>query len=80
MKAKDKYHIYSFPYKFEHFLHLNSSFPGGMFHNVRYLLMINARLFEHQLVQIISESFPFLDCLYIDIMINGKKTRNIHLN
>jgi len=36
MKAEDKCHIYSYSYEFEHFLHLNSSFSGGIFHNVRY--------------------------------------------
>ncbi|CAF3842973.1 unnamed protein product [Rotaria magnacalcarata] len=58
-------HIYSFPYEFEYFHDLNISFPGGMFHNVRNLMMVDTRPFEHKLFKLISQDFPFLQHLYI---------------
>ncbi|CAF1401937.1 unnamed protein product, partial [Rotaria sp. Silwood1] len=58
-------HIYSLPYQFENFLHLNNSFRGGMFNKVRYLSMTDDRPFEHELFKIISQDFPFLEKLSI---------------
>ncbi|CAF1295842.1 unnamed protein product [Rotaria sordida] len=64
-KAVVKSHIYSLPYQFESFLHLNNSFQGGMFVKVRCLTMTDTRPFEHQLFKIISDDFPFLKELNI---------------
>jgi hypothetical protein len=47
-------HVYSLPYQFEYFLHLNNSFQGGMFDKVQYLLMTDGRPFEHNLFKLIS--------------------------
>jgi len=58
-------HVYSFPYEFYHFLHLNCHFPGGMFDKVRCLIMSDADPFEHELFEIVSHSFPFLQTLII---------------
>jgi hypothetical protein len=65
MKTEGKCHIYTFPYEFEYFYHLDNSFQRGMFHKVRYLTMYDRIAFEHKLFQIISEEFPFLEFLYI---------------
>ncbi|CAF1374316.1 unnamed protein product [Rotaria sordida] len=66
VKAVVKSHIYSLPYQFEHFLHLNNSFQGGMFVKVRCLTMTDTSPFEHQLFKIISDDFPFLKELNIN--------------
>ncbi|CAF1288101.1 unnamed protein product [Adineta steineri] len=63
VKAISRSHIYSRPYEFESFLHLNNSFQGGMFVNVQYLTMIDSYPFEHQFFKTISDSFPFLKSL-----------------
>ena len=60
VKAVEKCHIYSIPYQFETFLHLNNSFQGGMFIKVRCLTMTDTYPFEHKLFKIISDDFPFL--------------------
>ncbi|CAF4967901.1 unnamed protein product [Rotaria sp. Silwood1] len=65
VKAVVKSHIYSLPYQFERFLHLNNSFQGGMFIKVRCLTMTDTSPFEHQLFKIISDDFPFLKELNI---------------
>ncbi|CAF3609003.1 unnamed protein product [Rotaria sp. Silwood1] len=64
-KDEGRCHIYSLPYQFENFLHLNNSFQGGMFNKVRYLTMTDGRPFEHELFKIISQDFPFLKTLSI---------------
>ncbi|CAF1515223.1 unnamed protein product [Adineta steineri] len=64
-KAVIKSHIYSLPYQFESFLHLNNSFQGGMFVNVRYLTMTDSFPFEHEFFKTISDCFPFLKSLTI---------------
>ncbi|CAF3418700.1 unnamed protein product [Rotaria socialis] len=66
VKAVVKSHIYSLPYQFERFLHLNNSFQGGMFIKVRCLTMTDTYPFEHQLFKIISDDFPFLKELNIN--------------
>jgi hypothetical protein len=58
-------HIYSLPYDFEYFHHLNDSFQGGMFDKVRQLTMNDMHPIEHKLFQLISQDFPFLEVLYI---------------
>jgi hypothetical protein len=57
--------IYSLPYDFEFFFDLDNSFQGGVFHKVRQLKMNDKIYFEHELFQIISQDFPFLEYLYI---------------
>lgn len=58
-------HIYSLPYEFDHFLHLNSHFPGGMFDKVRCVIMSDGNPFEHELFQVVSRSFPCLQTLTV---------------
>jgi hypothetical protein len=54
-------HVYSLPYQFDGFLHLNNSFQGGMFYNVRCLVMNDeTRPFEHNFFKLISQNFDFL--------------------
>ncbi|CAF1414285.1 unnamed protein product [Adineta steineri] len=53
---------YSLPYDFECF-HLNNSFQGGTFHEVRHLIMIERGPFQDKLFQYISRDFPFLEIL-----------------
>ncbi|CAF1190786.1 unnamed protein product [Adineta steineri] len=64
-KAVVKSHIYSLPYQFESFLHLNNSFQGGMFVNVRHLTMTDSFPFEHEFFKTISDCFPFIKNLTI---------------
>jgi hypothetical protein len=65
MGTEGRCHVYSLPYEFEYFIDLDLGFPGGMFHKVRYLLMIDKRPFEHDFFEFISHEFPFLEHLYI---------------
>ncbi|CAF1236036.1 unnamed protein product [Adineta ricciae] len=58
-------HVYSLPYEFEDFIHLNNSFPGGMFNKVVRLKMLDAFPFEHTLFKTVSDSFPQLKHLII---------------
>ncbi|CAF1551612.1 unnamed protein product, partial [Rotaria sordida] len=60
-----KCHIYSLPYEFEYLPDVNNSFPGGMFHTVRCLTIINGHCFEPKFFQVISQDLPFLEMLYI---------------
>ena len=66
-------HVYSLPYQFREFLYLNNCFQGGKFDKVRLLSMSDQRPFEHQLFQIISKDFPFLQTLIIH---NNKRPNN----
>ncbi|CAF2141461.1 unnamed protein product, partial [Rotaria magnacalcarata] len=75
-ETKGECHIYSFSYEFEYFHDLNISFPGGMFHKVRNLMMVDTRPFEHKLFKLISQDFLFLELYtYIYTMV-CKKTWN----
>ncbi|CAF0993004.1 unnamed protein product [Rotaria sordida] len=75
-----EYHIYTLPYQFENFLHLNNSFQGGMFHNVRCLTMKNdTHHFEHQLLKVISQDFPFLKELIIKNVLPQQKQHSSSL-
>jgi hypothetical protein len=58
-------HVYSLPYQFQYFLHLNNSFQGDMFDTVQYLTMEDALPFEHYLFKLISQCFPRLKGLCI---------------
>jgi hypothetical protein len=58
-------HIYSLPYQFEYFLHLNNSFQGDMFDTVQCLTMTDGRPFEHNLFKLISQCFPLLKKLNV---------------
>jgi hypothetical protein len=64
MNTEGKCHFYSLPYEFEYF-HIEYCFQGGMFHKVRYLNIDDTIPFEHELFQLISQEFPFLEFLYI---------------
>jgi hypothetical protein len=58
-------HVYSLPYQFEYFLHLNNSFQGDMFDTVQYLTMTDGHPFEHNLFELISQCFPLLEELHV---------------
>ncbi|CAF4096539.1 unnamed protein product [Rotaria sp. Silwood2] len=64
-EGEGRCHVYSLPYQFETFLHLNNSFQGGMFNKVRHVTMTDDRPFEHKFFKIISQDFPFLTTLSI---------------
>ena len=68
-------HVYSLPYYFHEFLYMSSCFRGGKFDKVRLLSMYDIRPFEHDLFQIISQDFPFLQQLSI---YNEKAQKNKH--
>ncbi|CAF1147435.1 unnamed protein product [Rotaria sp. Silwood1] len=53
-------HVYSLPYQFEYFFHLNNSFQGDIFDTVQCLAMTDGRPFEHNLFKLISQCFPLL--------------------
>ena len=58
-------HVYSLPYQFEYFLDLNNSFQGNIFDTVQCLTMLDARPFEHDLFQLVSQCFPRLKELHV---------------
>ncbi|CAF1357858.1 unnamed protein product [Adineta steineri] len=62
---ESKCHIYSLPYQFEYLLEINNSFPGGMFHTVRYLVIKDIFPLKHKFLQIISHDIPFIEILHI---------------
>jgi hypothetical protein len=62
---KSKCHIYSLPYQFEYLLEITNSFPGGMFHTVRYLVISDIFPFEYKFFQLISHDIPFIEILHI---------------
>jgi hypothetical protein len=64
VNTEGRCHIYSLPYEFEYF-NVDNSFQGGMFDKVRYLTMDDTIPFEHKFFQLISQHFPFLECLSI---------------
>ncbi|CAF4042360.1 unnamed protein product [Rotaria sp. Silwood2] len=64
-EGEGRCHVYSLPYQFESFLHLNNSFQGGTFNKVWYLTMTDDRPFEHEFFKIMSQNFPFLKTLSI---------------
>ncbi len=66
-------HVYSLPYQFQYFLHLNNSFQGHMFDTVRCLTMTDGRPFEHNLFILISQCFPLLKELCV---INYQRQKN----
>ncbi|CAF3228767.1 unnamed protein product [Rotaria sp. Silwood2] len=65
-KIEGSCHVYSLPFQFEYFLHLNNCFQGGMFDKVLYLFMTGVDSFEHELFKIVSQDFPLLRHLYIE--------------
>jgi hypothetical protein len=67
------FHVYSLPYQFEYFLHLNNSFQGDMFDKVQCLIMTDGRPFEHDLFKLISQCFPLLKELHV---VNFKPQKN----
>ncbi|CAF4786337.1 unnamed protein product, partial [Rotaria sp. Silwood2] len=66
-------HVYSLPYQFDSFLHLNSCFQGGMFDKVRSLAMTDQHPFEHELFKKISRDFPYLQKL---VVLNSTPQKN----
>ncbi|CAF2140517.1 unnamed protein product, partial [Rotaria magnacalcarata] len=58
-------HVYSLPYRFDIFINLNNFFTGGMFNKVRCLFMNDTSSFEHELFALVSQTFPYLEKLYV---------------
>ena len=61
-----RHHIYSMPYEFETFYYVSNTFRGGIFNNVRRLIMIDSHSFEYHFFKVISQQFPFLTGLYVE--------------
>ena len=57
-------HMYSVPYDFEYF-DLIVSFQGGIFAKVRHLTMHSIAPFKERFLQLISQSFPFVEYLSV---------------
>jgi hypothetical protein len=70
---KSKCHIYSLPYQFEYLLEINNSFPGGIFHTVRCLVISDIFPFEYKFFQLISHDIPFIEILHIQ---NGQPQKD----
>ena len=66
-------HIYSLPYHFKRFDYMTSAFQGGKFDQVRLLIMLDRRPFEHRLFQIIARDFPVLEIL----LVNNHKAQHV---
>ncbi|CAF3203245.1 unnamed protein product, partial [Rotaria sp. Silwood2] len=60
VNCEGRCHIYSLPYQFDKFHHLNNSFQGRIFEKVEWVIMTDTRPFEHEFFKNISKSFPFL--------------------
>lgn len=58
-------HVYSLPYQFDIFINLNNVFTGGIFNKVRCLFMNDTSPFEHELFALVSQTFPYLEKLYL---------------
>lgn len=59
-------HIYSIPYQFGNFFDVNCHFQGGIFNQVRCVIMADREHpFQQEFFQVISNSFPFLQTLII---------------
>jgi hypothetical protein len=71
-----KLHVYSLPYQFQYFLHLNNTFQGDMFDTVQYLTMEDALPFEHYFFKLISQCFPRLKELSVANYQAQKKTKD----
>ncbi|CAF4100424.1 unnamed protein product [Rotaria sordida] len=74
-------HVYSLPFNMKHIRYITHSFPGGMFMNVRILLMcdIDNNSFEHDFFARISRSFPLLSNLTIANTTPQNKNRSQQL-
>jgi hypothetical protein len=57
--------IYTLPYQFTYYFYLSHSFQNGNFEKVQTLSMADLHPFEHELFQIISQSFSRLKNLHI---------------
>jgi len=64
-EGESKCRIYSLPYQFDAYFNLSNSFEGGMFNNVRCIMMRDSHPFEYNFFKVISQDFPFLTQLYI---------------
>lgn len=57
-------HVYSLPYTMDEMLQINSSFSGGLYSNVTYLMIADLLFpFEHDFFLQISQSFPLITYL-----------------
>jgi hypothetical protein len=74
-------HIYSLPYTMDEMLQITSSFPGGLFPNVRYLLLTDfLHPFEHEFFDRITQAFPLLNYLSVFNALPQKYTRSDRSN
>ena len=58
--ALDRCHICTLPFVFDHFVNLDNSFQGGLFHQVRLLKMFDQKPFEYKQDSSIIITFPYL--------------------
>ena len=73
-KAKEaRCHIYSYPYKLNHYKNVTNNFPGGIFQCVRKVSLFDERPFEHEFFLRIQKSFPLMEEL---IVVNEQRQIN----
>ena len=56
-------HIYSYPSPVEYYDNITNHFPGGLFINVRHVLLYDEHPFDHDFFVRIQKSFPFVERL-----------------
>jgi hypothetical protein len=66
-------HIYSYPYRLEHYYRITNNFPGGFFKNVSVITLFDEHPFEHEFFLRIAQSFPFMKSLTLN---NSKPQKN----
>jgi len=64
-RGESRCHIYSLPYEFDSFYYLNNTFQGGLFNNVRFLMMVDRHPFEWHFFRVIAQDFSALTDLYV---------------
>jgi hypothetical protein len=72
-KEYHQYHIYSYPYKLEHYNDITNNFPSGIFTCVREVSLFDERPFEHDFFLQIAQSFPLMKILVVK---NRKRQNN----
>ncbi|CAF1023393.1 unnamed protein product [Rotaria sordida] len=59
-------HIYSYPFLMNHYEGITNNFPDGLYPYVRVVSLYDEHPFEHDFFIRISQSFPFMEKLYIN--------------
>ncbi|CAF0733371.1 unnamed protein product [Rotaria sordida] len=59
-------HIYSYPFLMRHYENVTNNFPAGLYPYVRVVSLYDEYPFEHEFFIRISQSFPFMEKLFIN--------------